>query len=351
MADRQHRILILTDSEKHNGKESLFPIAGHLCENPSVASVHIADRADTENAGFFSDLDPGFDAFYAHKIDNAYGYEPEHDTASYPAEILPAKKFDTVWVRIDHPVSNEFLGYLRRLLPNHFIVNNPDGLVKTMSKEFMSELTDVLGEFMPAQKLCHTADEVEAFKALCPDGVVLKQVLSYGGKGVVRYRDHHEAELHSKDEVAAYLAENGLCLAMEYLNPAEGQSDNRVLIMNGEVLFVVQRIAKEGGWLCNLTSGALAVDAPVTEREIEIAKRLDPIMRGQGIFLYGADMLLNSRGERVLSEVNTLNVGTIAVSEKLTGRPLTKFIADNLVACIVAGKLDIPVIGLEKLAA
>jgi len=343
-----NKVLILTDSKTHTGKESLFPIAAHLTENPDIDAVYIADRADAQNAGFYRDRNPSFNEFHARRVDAKFSFE--HQTVQdYPAQNVTKDDFDAVWIRIDHPVSDDFLRYVRALFADHFIVNDPDGLIETMSKEFLPDLQDVLGDMMPKCALCKTADEAAAVKDQCPNGVVLKQVLSYGGKGVVRWRDHGESELRNKEDVAKYLSENGLCLVMEYLIPPDRQSDRRVVVMNGAVVNVLDRVAKEGGWLCNLTSGATAEIGEVTDREREVALRLDPIMRKHGIFLYGADMLLNNEGQRVLSEVNTLNVGTIAVAEKLTGKPITAFVARNLAKTIHARNVDVAVEGLEIL--
>ena len=48
------------------------------------------------------------------------------------------------------------------------------------------------------------------------------------------------------------------------------------------------------------------------------------------MFLYGVDTLLNDNGERVLSEVNTLNVGGISVLEEMTGEPLTQRVVEHV---------------------
>ncbi|HEY8964393.1 MAG TPA: hypothetical protein VIN59_08040 [Alphaproteobacteria bacterium] len=348
MTKQKSRVLILTDSVGHSFDDSLFPMAVHLSENPLIDAVYVADRADPANAGFYTNLDVGFNAFSVRKVNALYAYTTEHDFAA--REKITADDFDAVWIRIDHPVSAEFLGYVRARFPNHFIMNDPQGLIRTMSKEFLPELAHSLGDMIPAAVLCNTAEEVEAFKGRFSKGVVLKQVLSYGGKGVVRYRDDTDAtELHNKKEVADYLAENGMCLVMEYLDPPTEQSDNRVVVMNGEVLCVLKRTPMDGGWLCNITSGGSAVNDMITQREIDIAKRLDPMMRENGIFLYGVDMLLNSKGERVISEINTLNVGGMIESELMSGRPLTKMIADAL--AIIIGARDINADSKEEMVA
>lgn len=340
MTKSKSTVLIITDSAGHSDDDSLFDMAIHLSENPLIEAVYIADRSDPANAGFYNDLDMNFDRFSVRKVNSDYDYTTEHEFAERIK--ISSADFDAVWLRIDHPVTNDFLNYVRNRLPEHFILNDPQGLIRTMSKEFLPQLAQEVGDIIPAAKLCTTAPEVEAFKKDLPNGVVLKQVLSYGGKGVVRYRDGTDAtELHNEAEVAAYLAENGICLVMEYLDPPTTQSDNRVVVMNGQVLCVLKRTAAKGGWLCNITAGGSAVNEPITAREIDIAKRLDPIMRDNGIFLYGVDMLLNNQGERVISEINTLNVGGMIESELMSGVPLTKNVADALAATVHARDLHV----------
>jgi len=350
MPSKTSRILILTDSSRHIEEESLFPIARHLCLNPLIAGVSVADRADPQNKAFYSDLDNTLTQIYARDIDDRYALTTQK-SGRYRGKNQDLSSFDAVWIRLDHPVGTGFLMYLRTLMPEHFMLNDPDGLVRTMSKTFLLELVPELREWLPKMALCQTAEAVETFKKDCPDGIVLKQVLSFGGRGVARYRDTGETDIEDFDDLTRYLAKNGTCLAMEYLAPPTRQSDNRVIIANGAVVCVLARTAGEGGWLCNLTSGGVAHDAAITQSEIDLAKRLGPIMRKYGIFLYGADMLLNKDGKRMLSEINTLNVGAVTESEELNGRPLSRFIADNLAAVIAARDLNIPVVGEDKIAA
>ena len=73
-----------------------------------------------------------------------------------------------------------------------------------------------------------------------------------------------------------------------------------------------------------------AVETKIDEREQKIIDIVDPILRKNGVFLYGIDTLINGNGERVLSEINTLNVGGIKVLEDMQGKPLTAIVAKEV---------------------
>jgi len=333
------KVLILTDSSRHIDVESLFPITRHLVSNSQIDSVYVADRADVENAPFYHSHSLNFTRFYARRVDDRYALETTG--TFYPASMIPIDDFDAVWIRLDHPVTDDFLKYVQALMPAHFIINDPDGLIKTRSKAFLLELSGVLGDAMPPLTLCNTAQEVEDFKKHYESGVVLKQLESFGGRGVVRYRDSKETDLQNRDDVANYLAENGPCIAMKYLDPQIGQSDDRIVVANGVAICALRRTPGKAGWLCNLTSGGMAEDVTPRQDEIDIVELLDPVMRRHGIFLYGADLLLDEKGRRVLSEINTLNVGGITESEAFNGRSLSKFIADYMATIIAERDLQV----------
>jgi len=342
------RVLVLTDSNYHKERDGVFPVAAHLSQNQVIESVFVADRADSENNAFYFGLDMSVAELTARPVDAHYKFETSRDAST---QTIKLKDVDAVWIRLEYPTSEEFLLYLPRIMPHAFTVNNAKGLVHTSSKEQLMELKPLVGDMMPQADLCDTAEQVKVIADQCSEGVVLKQVRSNGGRGVVRYRPGKDTDLKNIGDVADYLKKYGRCLVMEYLQPQGPQSDNRVLVMNGVILTVVSRIPPEGSWICNITSGGSAEMSDPTQREIDVIKYIDPVMRKHGIFLYGVDMLLNAKGERVLSEVNTLNVGTIHVAQRLSGRPYTKFVADNLAAVINARDFHIPPIGIELIAA
>lgn len=124
---------------------------------------------------------------------------------------------------------------------------------------------------------------------------------------------------------------------MAYLNNPD-QADNRLVVLNGEILGAIARRPKPGDWLCNLTAGGSYSVVKPDAREIEIVRRLDPLMKALGVHYYGVDTLLDNKNQRVLSEINTVNAGGAYRYEQATGEPVCRRIADAFVDSVLAHK-------------
>lgn len=316
------QILVLTDTTEYGPEATLYQLVRELCRRPDVAAVYIADRAIPGNEAFYTPAGPAAQ-LQARRADESFSFASQGD---YRPVTVRLDAIDAVWLRLDL-ASDEFLNFVTARFKGRFISNSPAGIIRTGTKAFLPELQMLLGPLMPRIALCSTADEVEDFRAFCPD-MVLKVVKSFGGKGVVRYRKAGATDLKNEADVAAFLAENGACLAMEYLDNSQ-QSDNRLVVLHGEILGVIRRTPKPGEWLCNLMAGGTFQATEPDAREKEIVKRLHPVMESLGVHYYGADTLLNADGERVLSEVNTINSGGAYRYEIATGVPVCRRIADS----------------------
>ncbi len=321
------QILVVTDSATHKAGDTIFPLIRSLFAQDDVANILIADRNLVSNHGFFNaNASKKSLTFVQPNPDYSHNNHRFLDMVN-----IDTKKIDAVLLRIDHPITPEFLEHLKKSFSGIPILNNPDGLQIAGAKDFLYNISDEMDDLLPPVRLCSNAKQVSDFTGIV-GGVVLKQLRSYGGKGVMRYRPGAETDLNSLDDVEKYLAENGHCLAMQYQdNPA--QSDNRLIVLDGKFIGGFQRVAADGGWLCNLNSaGSIGgVVETLTEREQQIIDRISPMMKQMGVLLYGVDVLMNANNERVLSEINTLNVGGIARLEGITGQPLVAQVATKIV--------------------
>ena len=327
----KNNILVITDTRTHDDSESFYPMLNHLYAQETVNKVYVADRANMENYDFFEGRNSNVSKLHVREVDGDYTYANGRDQNKYPLKIAGIDEFDTIWTRMDHPVTDEFLAYLRDTFQSKhgkFICHDPEGVMITGSKKFLADIKNDMGDLMPDVHLCKTAQDVLNFQNAHPNGAVLKQLKSHGGKGVVRYNpnDPDKSDLQNERDIKKFLNEAGTCLAMEFLQP-EVQSDNRIIVMNGEIIGAIQRTPGEG-WQCNLTAGGKFEGTELSDREKQIIEHLNPYMKQNGIFLYGVDALLNDNGERILSEVNTPNVGGIIELEKVTGTPYTKIVAE-----------------------
>ncbi len=84
--------------------------------------------------------------------------------------------------------------------------------------------------------------------------------------------------------------------------------------------------------------GASAHFAEPDKEEIQIANTLIPIMKEKEVVIFGFDTLVGDDNRRVLSEINSLNMGGLYEAEYYSGKPIIEnasnaiweYIAENI---------------------
>jgi glutathione synthase len=119
-------------------------------------------------------------------------------------------------------------------------------------------------------------------------------------------------------------------LAMKYL-PNVSKGDKRIVVANGKIMLSTIRYPSRDSWLCNIAQGGVSKMAQPSPNERKIAHTLSPVLKNFGVILYGFDTLVNNRGKRILSEINTLSIGGIKPAEVESGRKIAPTIAQRII--------------------
>ena len=215
--------------------------------------------------------------------------------------ISNIQDYDFLLLRLDWPVSPEFLDFLVSVFPQEQIINSPEGMILTGSKEFLLNFPNLC----PAMKICESIEDIEEFKEEYP--MVLKPLENYGGFGLIKIENNEVIENGKKfnyDDYLPILREKvkGRYLAMKFLkNVTNG--DKRVIVINGKILGATLRLPPSNSYICNLTQGGSSNYADVTKEETLIAKKISPLMIENGVLIFGFDTLEDDDGKRVLSEI------------------------------------------------
>jgi glutathione synthase len=210
--------------------------------------------------------------------------------------LLPLDHFQAVWMRKDPPVDEAYL-YATQLLDlaerrGVRVINRPAALRAWNEK---------LGSLRFSHRMAPTlvssrVNELQAFTAEHGE-VVLKPLGGRAGQGV-----------------QAFL-------------PGVKAGDKRILLVDGEPLGAVNRVPTGGEFRSNLAVGGAPEAAALSEAEREICAELAPVLRAEGLFFVGIDVI-----DGRLSEINVTSPTGVREVERLGGIPLADLTIGRLLA-------------------
>ena len=173
-------------------------------------------------------------------------------------------------------------------------------------------------QFAPEFLVSRDNDLIRHFLADHGD-IVVKPLDGMGGSGVFR--------LQTQDPNISVILETitdfgqRTVMAQRYL-PQIKQGDKRIIVIDGEPLpYALARIPKAGETRGNLAAGGIGVAQPLTKRDLEIATTIGIVLKQQGLFLVGLDVI----GEH-LTEINvTSPTGMVEIAAQTDCNPASIF--------------------------
>ena len=228
-------------------------------------------------------------------------------------------EFDALLMRKDPPFDNEYLysTYLLELAAQQGgrILNNPQSIRDWNEKLSVTRFP----QFAPAFLVTRNNDLIRDFLAEHGD-IVVKPLDGMGGSSVFR--------LHTEDHNISVILEiitdfgQRTVMAQRYL-PQIKQGDKRIIVIDGEPLpYALARIPKAGETRGNLAAGGTGLAQPLTERDFEIASTVGAVLKQQGLFLVGLDVI----GDH-LTEINvTSPTGMVEIAAQTDCNPANVFV-------------------------
>jgi glutathione synthase len=318
-------MLVVTDHSTHTDTNSVYQLSRALLHDPRCGTVWVCSKGNEQNAAFFEGL-PGAE-IYAPEVTDLFAFEASGSYFYQATMPLERQHIDVILVRMPQPVDAAFLFSLESIVPPHHIINSPGGIVETATKAFLMEVSYLC----PEPLICHTMQE--ALKLSQQKEIVLKPMLSYGGRGIVRLSTEHcwnENERMPLDQLSSFLSEDHFpMLAMKFLKNVT-QGDKRTIVVNSQIVGSALRLPAAGSWMCNVAQGGSAVLAEADEDEHIIKDILTPILFRKGVVMFGFDTLVDDDGRRVLSEINSLSIGGLMPLQEMSGKPVLKRVAELL---------------------
>ncbi len=323
----KYNVLVLTDHRGHSDQNSIYSLINEMKIHKQCNYIDIASRGLEINEGFFSNMEA--DKLFGVRIGTDFQYTDGGTYYNKGLKQLYLAEYDVIFMRLPRPVSDEWLMWLDINKGNAVIVNNPKGIIKTSSKEYLLSIPEVC----PTIKKINSVEDAIDFSIMHP--IVLKPLREYGGKGVVKIDGNKIFEGDEAFDRDSYLKriEEAITIdgyiGMKYLKNVS-QGDKRILVVGGEIMAASLRLPREGSWLCNVSQGGQTVPTDITSEERYIIETISPKLVQEGILIYGADTLVDDDGKRVLSEINTLSIGGFPQAQAQSGKPIINQTIDKI---------------------
>jgi glutathione synthase len=241
--------------------------------------------------------------------------------ASAP-EACRLSAFDAVIQRKDPPFDMEYVygTYLLELAETQGarVFNKPSAIRDHNEKLAIAQFS----QFTSPTLVTSDATRLREFHAKHGD-VIFKPLDGMGGAGIFRI-GADGMNLGSVIETLTDLGRRTI-MAQRYI-PAIVHGDKRILVINGKpVPFALARIPQAGEVRGNLAAGGVGVAQPLSERDLEIANTLGPVLAARGLLLVGLDVI----GD-FLTEVNVTSPTCFQEIHDQTGFDVAAMFIDAL---------------------
>ncbi len=197
-------------------------------------------------------------------------------------------EFDAIIERKDPPFDMEYVygTYLLELAENQGarVFNKPSAIRNNNEKLAIAQFS----QFTAPTLVTASEARLRAFHAKHQD-VIFKPLDGMGGTGIFRVK----SDGLNLGAIIETLTLNGAqtIMAQRFI-PAISKGDKRILVIGGKpVPFALARIPQAGEVRGNLAAGGTGVAQPLTERDLEIAESLGPILAKRGLLLVGLDVI------------------------------------------------------------
>jgi len=238
-------------------------------------------------------------------------------TLGEAAEYAPAE-FSAVIMRKDPPFDNEYLysTYLLEIAAQQGarVYNNPSAIRGWNEKLSVTRFPQFAPEFLV------TANNslIREFLNTHQD-IVVKPLDGMGGSSIFRL-NLSDPNISVILETITHFSTRTI-MAQRYL-PAILQGDKRIIVINGEPLpYALARIPKTGETRGNLAAGGTGIAQLLSARDLEIAIIVGKILKQEGLFLVGLDVI----GEH-LTEINvTSPTGMVEIANQTDCNPAQVF--------------------------
>jgi glutathione synthase len=248
-----------------------------------------------------------------------------HDTVGAHVEIGPERvvdlaTMDVVLLRQDPPFDMSYITnthLLQRIHPKTLVVNDPTEVRNAPEKIWVLDFQDL----MPATLVTRDPAEIHAFRKRYGD-IIVKPLYGNGGAGVFRIQSN-DTNLGSLIETFHALNREPM-MVQQYRAEVRG-GDKRIILIDGEVAGAINRVPADGETRSNMHVGGTPKPTELTERDMEICRRLGPELKRRGLLFTGIDVIGS-----YLTEINVTSPTGIRQVKAFGGADIAALIWDAI---------------------
>lgn len=222
-------------------------------------------------------------------------------------------EFDAVFMRTDPPFDAAYLSatYVLDFVDSTktMLVNSPAGLRNANEKLFGLRVPELGPPTLISADADTIMDRVRAWGK-----AVLKPTDAMAGRGIL-VLEPSDPNMCSILESATDRGTTRVVVQQWIDEVIAG--DRRVIVVDGEPVGAVRRVACGDDFRCNMAAGAVTVADTVNDDDRRICRALAPHLRAQGLFFVGIDVIGG-----LLTEVNVTSPTCIREIDALSGTDL-----------------------------
>ena len=230
--------------------------------------------------------------------------------------VVDLADLDVVLLRQDPPFDMSYITtthLLERIHPNTLVVNDPGHVRNAPEKIFVLDFP----ELMPPTLLTRNLEDVKSFRDEFKD-IIIKPLYGNGGAGVFRLQPG-DSNIASLVEMF-HLAWREPFMVQEY-RPEVRQGDKRIILIDGEVGGIINRVPAPDEARSNMHVGGRAEAVELTDRDREICATLAPELKRRGLIFTGIDVI-----GPYLTEINVTSPTGIREVRKFGGADIAVMI-------------------------
>lgn len=225
----------------------------------------------------------------------------------------PLESMDAVFMRTDPPVDVSYL-YATYILDyvdkaKTLVVNNPQGLRAANEKMYALQFTNAIPETIvsPDKEVIRQFTEAKG-------AAILKPLGNKAGEGIL-YLEVSDRNFNSIVELSTL--QGKFPVMVQTFLPAAKEGDKRIILLDGEPIGALNRLSSGNEFRNNMAAGGTVAATDITDREQEICAEVAPILRRDGLYFVGIDVIGG-----YLTEVNVTSPTGIREIDRLDGTNL-----------------------------